>query len=124
MSGKNFARAVLLDQSCPARLQKRIASRVSFVDSTFPKLSCDFGARNRTALPPPPSPPCSFPDEQTGEHRLMRGMAKMRELDIRLARITQRARDLRLQAREAGEEAERAAGTVTGAEVKTPRSMA
>ena len=48
----------------------------------------------------------------------MRGMAKMRELDIRLARTTQRARDLRLQAREAGERAERAVGTVTGAEVK------
>ena len=47
----------------------------------------------------------------------------MRELDIRLAKTTQRVRELRLQAREAGEEAERAAGAITGAEVKTPASI-
>lgn len=43
----------------------------------------------------------------------------MRELDIRLARTTQRARDLRLLARDAQDEAERAAGKLAGEEVKT-----
>ncbi|CAM9541704.1 unnamed protein product [Ectocarpus fasciculatus] len=50
-----------------------------------------------------------FAEEQTGEDRLMRGLAKMRELDLRLARVTGRARDLKLMAREAAEQAERAA---------------
>lgn len=40
----------------------------------------------------------------------MHGLAKMRELDLRLARTTQRARELRRMARDAAEEAERAAG--------------
>lgn len=56
---------------------------------------------------------CSIPqhpDEQTGEDRLMHGLAKMRELDLRLARTTQKARELRRMARDAAEEAERAAG--------------
>ncbi|CAM9348328.1 unnamed protein product [Ectocarpus sp. 12 AP-2014] len=50
-----------------------------------------------------------FAEEQTGEDRLMRGLAKMRELDVRLARVTGRARELKLMAREAAEQAERAA---------------
>lgn len=40
----------------------------------------------------------------------MHGLAKMRELDLRLARTIQKARDLRRMARDAAEEAERAAG--------------
>lgn len=40
----------------------------------------------------------------------MHGLAKMRELDLRLARTTQKARELRRMARDAAEEAERAAG--------------
>lgn len=39
----------------------------------------------------------------------MRGLAKMRELDVRLARVTGRARELKLMAREAAEQAEQAA---------------
>lgn len=40
----------------------------------------------------------------------MRGLAKMKELDIRLEKATERARELRKMARDAMEEAERAAG--------------
>lgn len=47
-------------------------------------------------------------DEQTGEYRLLRGLAKMRELDLRLARATQRARELVRKARETAEDTERA----------------
>ncbi|CAM9747386.1 unnamed protein product [Hapterophycus canaliculatus] len=50
-----------------------------------------------------------FADEQTEEDRFMRGLAKMRELDLRLARVTGRARELKLVARDAAEQAERAA---------------
>ena len=39
----------------------------------------------------------------------MRGLAKMRELDLRLARTTERARELKIMARQAAEQAERAA---------------
>ncbi len=42
----------------------------------------------------------------------MRGLAKMRELDLRLARTTQRARELKVMARVATEQAERAAAGV------------
>lgn len=35
----------------------------------------------------------------------MRGLAKMRELDLRLARTTERARELKLMAQEAAEQA-------------------
>lgn len=55
----------------------------------------------------------------------MRGLAKMRELDVRLARVTGRARELKLMAREAAEQAERAAavGIATSkGEVKPDRS--
>lgn len=84
----------------------------------MPKSTLFFAKKNRNVRPP--SLVRSYrPDEQTGEHRLMRGMAKMRELDIRLARTTQRARDLRLLARDAQDEAERAAGKLAGEEVKT-----
>jgi len=64
---------------------------------------------------------CVHVDEQTGEDRLMRGLAKMRELDLRLARTTQRARELKIMARVAAEQAERAAAGVaaTGNEVET-----
>lgn len=51
-------------------------------------------------------------DEQTGEDRVMRGLAKMRELDLRLARTTERARELKIMARQAAEQAERAAADV------------
>lgn len=51
-------------------------------------------------------------DQQTGEDRVMRGLAKMRELDLRLARTTERARELKILARHAAEQAERAAAGV------------
>ena len=51
-------------------------------------------------------------DEQTGEDRLMRGLAKMRELDLRLARTSERARELKVMARVAAQQAERAAAGV------------
>lgn len=51
-------------------------------------------------------------DEETGEDRVMRGLAKMRELDLRLARTTARARGLKIMARQAAEKAERAAAGV------------
>ncbi|CAM9571414.1 unnamed protein product, partial [Scytosiphon promiscuus] len=54
-----------------------------------------------------------FADEQTGQDRFMRGLAKMKELDLRLARVTGRARELKLQARDAAEQAELAAVGVT-----------
>lgn len=49
----------------------------------------------------------------------MRGLAKIRELDLRLARTTEKARNLRLMAREAAEQAKLVASVATGAEVKT-----
>ncbi|CAM9430000.1 unnamed protein product, partial [Ectocarpus sp. 8 AP-2014] len=63
-----------------------------------------------------------FAEEQTGEDRLMRGLAKMRELDVRLARATGRARELKLMAREAAEQAERAAavGITTSKDEQAP----
>lgn len=57
-------------------------------------------------------------DEETGQDRFMRGLAKMRELDLRLARTTERARELKLMAQDAAEQA--AAGMfTTGNEVQT-----
>eukprot|EP00752_Nemacystus_decipiens_P012095 g10722.t1 len=63
-----------------------------------------------------------FADEQTGEDRVMRGLAKMRELDLRLARTTGRARELKIMARQAAEQAERAAvGVSTESKRTSPR---
>eukprot|EP00903_Cladosiphon_okamuranus_P008368 g8046.t1 len=63
-----------------------------------------------------------FADEQTGEDRVMRGLAKMRELDLRLARTTERARELKIMAHQAAEQAERAAARVeTDSKRTSPR---
>lgn len=65
----------------------------------------------------PPNPRL-HPEAQTGEERLMLGLAKMRELDLRLARTTERARGIKRSARNAAEQAERAAGIDAGADVR------
>lgn len=69
--------------------------------------------------PPPPLDTCFvLVDEETGQDRFMRGLAKMRELDLRLARTTERARELKLMAQDAAERAAAGIFTTTGNEVQ------
>lgn len=89
----------------------------------------DYRSRVIFGLAPPVSPRAYHHrvtrvrvDEQTGEDRVLRGLAKMRELDLRLARTTERARELKTMARHAAEQAEWAAAGATAEDKVRNRS--